>query len=275
MSFRLAEGERLNHAYILSASERASAVDAARELAAAAVCSSSGRVPCRMCRDCRKVFAGIHPDVASLRRPVDDKGRAKKEMTVDQIRALSADSVVLPNEASRKVYIIEDADLMNIQAQNAALKLLEEPPTHVVFILCAENTQLLLPTVRSRCSERIVRPESSAATEDGGETEKLALAYLTAVSTASLEKLAAFCFKNEGLDLRAMGEFLDAAVTLTADMLCLRRDGMGLSRAELMHVYELLRQCEAYLRVNTGVKHIFGLLAADSLLPALPDRKEK
>ncbi len=273
MSFRLAEGERLNHAYILSASERASAVDAARELAAAAVCSSSGRVPCRVCRDCRKVFAGIHPDVASLRRPVDDKGRSKKEMTVDQIRTLSADSVILPNEATRKVYIIEDADLMNLQAQNAALKLLEEPPTHVVFILCVENTQLLLPTVRSRCSERIVRPES-AATEDG-EAEKLASAYLAAVSTGSPEKLAEFCFKNDGLDLRAMGEFLDAAVTLTADMLCLRRDGMGLSRAELMHVYELLRQCEAYLRVNTGVKHIFGLLAVDSLLPALPDRKEK
>lgn len=274
MPILLADGERLNHAYILSAPRRDEAVMAARELAAAAVCSSTGRVPCRACRDCRKALGGIHPDVTSVRRPVDDKGRAKKEITVDQVRALSADSVILPNEAARKVYIIEDADLMNPQAQNAALKLLEEPPKGVIFILCVENAQALLPTVRSRCAERIVRPAEGGVT-DGGASATLAEAYLTAVASGSATKLATFCFKNEGLDNRAAVDFIDAAITLTADMLCRRRADMGLSRAALMHVCELLRRCEAYLKVNTGVKHIFGLLAVDSLLPALPDRKEK
>ena len=106
-------GERLNHAYILSAPDRAEAVAAAKKIAAAAVCSGEGKVPCGKCRSCRKAFDGIHPDVISVRRPADDKGRAKKEITVDQIRAVTADSVIMPNEAARKVYIIEDADLMN------------------------------------------------------------------------------------------------------------------------------------------------------------------
>lgn len=274
MPIQLADGERLNHAYILSAPVRGEAVAAARELAAAAVCSATGRVPCRTCRDCRKALDGIHPDITSVRRPVDDKGRAKKEITVDQVRALSADSVVLPNEAPRKVYIIEDADLMNPQAQNAALKLLEEPPKGVIFILCVENAQALLPTVRSRCAERIVRPAEVGAA-DGGAAATLAEGYLSAVASGSVTKLASFCFKNEGIDNRAAADFVNAAITLATDMLCRRCGDMGLSRAALMHVCELLRRCETYLKVNTGVKHIFGLLAVDSLLPASPDRKEK
>lgn len=265
-------GERLNHAYILSAPDRAEAVAAAKNLAAAAVCSGEGKVPCGKCRSCRKVFDGIHPDVISVRRPADDKGRAKKEITVDQIRAVTADSVIMPNEAARKVYIIEDADLMNPQAQNAALKLLEEPPAGVIFLLCAENAQLLLPTVRSRCAELIVSGAEKAADSEG---MKLAKDYFAAVAAGSADKLAAFCFKNEGMDSRAAAAFIDSAITLDADMLCRRCDRKGLSDKALMHCYELLRRCEGYLKVNTGVKHIFGLLMVDSLCHAAPDRKDK
>ena len=260
---QLADARRLSHAYILAAPERSEAVSAARRLAAAAVCSSGGARPCGTCRDCRKVSEGIHPDVISVRRLTDDKGRAKKEITVDQVRELAADSVVLPNEAARKVYIIEDADLMNPQAQNAALKLLEEPPAGVVFILCAENAQLLLPTVRSRCAERNVG--TSGVSAANGESAALALEYFKAAASASPSKLCAFCFANEGLDTRAAAEFVDSAIELAGDMLCARRDDFGLGRARLVRLYELLRRCEAYLKVNTGVKHVFGLLAVESL----------
>ena len=65
----------------------------------------------------------------------DDKGRPKREIMVDQVRAMAADASILPNEAERKVYVIHEAELMNESAQNAALKLLEEPPAWVVFIL--------------------------------------------------------------------------------------------------------------------------------------------
>lgn len=263
---QFADAGRLKQAYILSSPQRSEGVQAARRLAAAAVCTSGGAVPCMKCRGCRKALEGIHPDVIALRRPMDDKGRAKKEITVDQIRAMSADAYVLPNEAARKAYIIEDADMMNVQAQNAALKLLEEPPAGVMFILCVENSQLLLPTIRSRCAELSVAPGSANAEDDAeSESAKLARAYFKAVATGSRAKLCSFCFANDSLDLRAAADFIDAALELDADILCKRKADPGLGTQQLMHIYELLRRCEARLRVNTGVKHIFGLLAVDSL----------
>ena len=206
---QFADAGRLKQAYILSSPQRSEGVQAARRLAAAAVCTSGGAVPCMKCRGCRKALEGIHPDVIALRRPTDDKGRAKKEITVDQIRAMSADAYVLPNEAARKAYIIEDADMMNVQAQNAALKLLEEPPAGVMFILCVENSQLLLPTIRSRCAELSVAPGSANAEDDAeSESAKLARAYFKAVATGSRAKLCSFCFANDSLDLRAAADFL-------------------------------------------------------------------
>lgn len=94
---------------------------------------------------------------------------------MDQIRAVSADAVVLPNEAGRKVYIIEDADSMNIPAQNAALKLLEEPPAGVMFLLCVTNAGQLLPTVRSRCTELNL---NGAAAGEAGESRALAAEFV-------------------------------------------------------------------------------------------------
>lgn len=268
---QFADNSRLAHAYILSARSREESVSAALELAAAAVCTSSGAVPCLSCHNCRKVLGGIHPDVARITRPLDAGGKPKREITVDQVRAMAADSYILPNEAARKVYIIEDADLMNTQAQNAALKLLEEPPAGVMFILCAENAQLLLPTVRSRCVE--LQCGERAAANVSEESEKLAQGYFKAVASGSASKLCSFCFANEGLDARAAAEFIGAAIERAADMLCGRADSLGLSSAQLVRIYELLRRCERFLRVNTSVKHIFGLLAVDSIAPA--ERKDK
>lgn len=260
---QIPDAGRLSHAYILSAPSREECLDAARTLAAAAVCSGgAGTVPCGKCRDCRKALTGIHPDVISLRRLLDDKGHAKKEIIVDQIRAISADSYILPNEAARKVYILEEADYMNSQAQNAALKLLEEPPAGVMFILCVENVQLLLPTVRSRCAELIIAGAEDAPSEEG---RALAREFMDAVASGSAVRLCTFCFSHEGLDTRGAAEFVDVALALAADMLCGRVDARGLSRRQLMRLCELLRVCQARLKVNTGVKHILGLLAADAI----------
>ena len=77
--------------------------------------------PCGVCRDCRKVAAGIHPDLITVRRLEDDKGRPRREIVVDQIRAVNQAAWILPNEAQRKVYLIAEADKMNPAAQNAAL----------------------------------------------------------------------------------------------------------------------------------------------------------
>ena len=117
--------DRLSHAYILISPARCRQ-DLAMQLAAHMLCRTPGDGPCGTCPDCRKVFAGIHPDVIPVQRLPDDKGKQKREVYVGQIRDLMGDSVVLPNEGTCKVYVLLDAEFMNPQAQNALLKLLEE-----------------------------------------------------------------------------------------------------------------------------------------------------
>lgn len=261
------ENERIPHACLICAPSAEAALNKAQELAAGAVCSGEGsRKPCGVCRDCRKVRDGVHPDVITLSRAVDDKGRQKQNITVDQIRALSADAIVLPNEAARKVYIIDGAETMNPAAQNAALKLLEEPPAAVVFLLCTVRPMQLLETVRSRCA--LVKLQGAEDPEGPDEAAmELAAGYLKAVNTRDEAQIFRWCAQNEGIDAQAMAAFLEALRLRLADMLCLRVKSGRLSRAELTALCKLSDRCTQYLKVNTNVKQLFGLLA----VAALPD----
>ncbi len=255
--------EKLSHSCIISAASMDEAVRRAQELARAAVCSGTGPKPCGQCRDCRKAAAGVHPDVITVSRPEDSQGRPRREITVDQIRALSADALLLPNEAENKVYIIRDADKMNLAAQNAALKLLEEPPRSVRFFLCVTNAELLLPTVRSRCTELY---DSCGETAEDEESAKRADSFLKTVAEGDRGALLRWCCDNEGIDNRTALAFNDAVAAQLTDMLAGTKPDRGLERGQLLELGRLNRQCADYLRVNTGVKHVFGLLAVDAPL---------
>ena len=249
---------QFSHAVILTAPSREACLAQARHMAAAALCLEPERAPCGCCRACRKVLGGIHPDVITVSRLTDDKGRLRREITVDQIRGVIADAYVLPNEAERKVYILDEADKMNPQAQNAALKLLEEPPERVTLLLCVSNPELLLPTVRSRCALVNVGTEETAP---DAENEKLAEGWLKVAASGDRAELLRWCSAHEAMDTRQASDFLEAACERVADALCERRSAHGLGAAQLMALERLLLRCRDYLRVNTGVKHIFGLLA--------------
>ena len=254
--------DRIAHATIVTAPDREECLARALDMAAALVCQSSGPVPCGVCRACRKAREGIHPDIIRVKRPEDDKGRPKREIPVDTVRSMAADAPVLPNESERKVYLIEDADTMNTAAQNAALKLLEEPPRGVYFLLCAQNPALLLPTVRSRCalwsrfgSETPLDPENKALAEE----------FLRQVARGDRAELLRWCARNEDMDTRTMGVFLDCACACTVDRLTGRAQSEGMSPAQLISLHALLERCRKMLRVNTGVKQLFGLLAVDAI----------
>jgi DNA polymerase-3 subunit delta' len=264
---RFINGEHLSHAYIVSSESEKVRNDAAAELAQALVCSGGGDRPCRSCRDCRKAAEGIHPDIITVERQIDENGTRKKEIYVDQVRYMVGDAYVLPNEAERKVYIVRDADTMNQSAQNAALKLLEEPPAAAAFILCAANPAMLLPTVRSRCAEFHFNAEDEGPSEEAG---KLAEEFLRLVSGGKQAGLLSWCVKNEGMTPALARDFTEAAEEKLADMLCLRAPAAGMDRKQMADLMELLKKCREYLGVNTGVKHIFGLLAVD----AVPDGKD-
>lgn len=102
--------------------------------------------PCNICASCKKISTGMHPDMIFL-SPADNK----KMITISQIRDMGSIIASRANEAAFRMVCILHADLMNPQAQNALLKMLEEPPGRTFFILAAEQTAPLLPTILSRC----------------------------------------------------------------------------------------------------------------------------
>ena len=260
--------DRVGQAYILSSSSAETAFEAAREIAMAAVCRGSGKIPCGTCIACRKVMKDSHPDVRIIERLKDDKGKTKKFLTVDQIREVSADAVVLPNESSRKVYIFREGDRLNAEAQNAALKLLEEPPNGVTLLLCVTNPAVLLPTVRSRCTELSFRAEKREASEQDGLAER----YLELASAGDPLKLWEWCEENNDLTVAEMTEFARCAAEKLTDMLCGRRDDLGMPPERLLKLEKLMERILTYLSVNTGVKQLFGLLEVGTVPVSGKDR---
>jgi DNA polymerase-3 subunit delta' len=126
------------------------------DLAAGLLCSQPDRRarPCRECRGCRLVASGNHPDLHRL--APEGPGRQIRigdphDPEPGTIRRLIAELALLPVEDGPRVAIVEQAHRLNEDAQNALLKMLEEPPLGVTIVLCADDEERLLPTVRSRC----------------------------------------------------------------------------------------------------------------------------
>ncbi len=142
----------LAHAYILSGPPGSGKHVLAGLLSAALVCSARAELaPCGHCSGCKKAFGGIHPDIVRV-------WDGERDINVSQVRALRADAYIRPNEAARKVYLLEQAQDMNASAQNALLKLLEEGPAYAAFLFLTDNAAALLPTVRSRCETLSLSP---------------------------------------------------------------------------------------------------------------------
>ncbi|MBQ6825773.1 MAG: DNA polymerase III subunit delta' [Clostridia bacterium] len=135
---------RLPHAIIIEGDEGTGRHTLATYLCKGAVCEGEDK-PCGNCLNCNLIKSNNHPDITII-KPADNK----KFIAVDQIRELIEQAVIKPNTAKGKVFIIDPADNMNPQAQNALLKILEEPPENTYFILIAENKSALLETVISR-----------------------------------------------------------------------------------------------------------------------------
>jgi len=134
----------LSHAYIIEGARGCGKKTLAKLIACAVSCAHS-EPPCNQCILCRKIAENKTPDVITVEPEKD-----KVQLGVDVIRELCADASFAPVDLPKKIFIIPDADAMNVQAQNAFLKTLEEPPPYVMFLMLTENCENLLPTIRSR-----------------------------------------------------------------------------------------------------------------------------
>ena len=149
---------KLSHCYLISGPEGSGKHTLARILSAAMQCTHASRRPCGVCPACRKVFAAQHPDVIFVR------DAEHKQIAVDVVRAARADVFIRPNEGRKKIYIFDQP--MGIAAQNALLKILEEPPDYTVFLLLYTSAESLLATIRSRCAELTLAPVQGEAALD-------------------------------------------------------------------------------------------------------------
>ena len=211
-------------------------------MARAEICVGQGEKPCGVCSGCVKANAGSHPDVF-----VAEGTGAARSFHVETIRFIRSDAYIKPNEAPNKVYLLIGADNMSDQAQNALLKVLEEPPAQVFFVLTCVSASSLLPTVRSRaqlftldtvseqeaitaaalkCPQATQQQLADAAKTYGGNigqmigalsggalteaielTSKIALA-VAAPQEAPLLQLTAPCIKDKDLFRTVLGRLL-------------------------------------------------------------------
>ena len=150
----LIKNGKVSHSYIVAGGAGAGKLDFALYCAKALFC---GGEPCGKCGSCRKIDSFSHPDVRII-----NKGETST-FKIDEVRRVTEDINLPPNEENKKIYILDHCENMTVQAQNALLKAFEEPPEYVVFFILTEKKEALLPTVRSRASLFSVSPMEKEA----------------------------------------------------------------------------------------------------------------
>ena len=138
--------KKVSHAYILNGQRGSGKKMLAKLFAMTLQCESGETEPCGECRSCVQANNGNQPDIITV------KHEKPASISVDDVRTqINGDIMIKPYSSPYKVYIVPEADLMTVQAQNAILKTIEEPPEYAIILLLTENADSLLPTIRSRC----------------------------------------------------------------------------------------------------------------------------
>ena len=153
----IAEG-RISHAYIIEGPAYLDKPAFARDFSKGILCPERRGDNCGRCAVCDKIDHDNHEDLIYVQRQ-----KGKQSLGIDPIKQMQKQISIKPN-GLRYIVIIEEADLMTEDAQNCLLKTLEEPPGGAVLILLSENTESLLPTIRSRCIKYLL--EGSGETRD-------------------------------------------------------------------------------------------------------------
>ena len=181
---------RIPHAIMLDGAKGLGKHSVANELAKAILCDENHNY-CGTCRSCEVYDSGAHTDL----KVIKPKGKNNTSITIDSIREVGKDIYQKPMMSKRKVYIIENAETMRLEAQNAFLKILEEPPQYVVFILLTESSSMLLDTIISRCTILKLSPPTTPA------ALKVLSARIQNKDSAELESVLSLMDNNIGVAL--------------------------------------------------------------------------
>lgn len=130
------EYHKVSHAYILSGEEGMGRKTIARAFAMTLLCEKSDKEPCMQCHSCKQIMSGNHPDVIWVTH------EKPASIGVDDIRVQINDTIMVkPYSSGYKIYMVDEAEKMTVQAQNALLKTIEEPPAYAVIILMTTNQE--------------------------------------------------------------------------------------------------------------------------------------
>ena len=138
--------DKVSHAYIINGPDKSGKMMLAEAFAQTLQCEAAGIEPCMECRSCKQAVGRNQPDIVYVRH------EKPNTISVDDIRAqINNDIVIKPYSSKYKIYIVDEAEKMNPQAQNALLKTIEEPPAYGILLLLTTNADAFLPTILSRC----------------------------------------------------------------------------------------------------------------------------
>jgi len=144
---------KISHAYILTGEAGMGRKSIANAFAMTLLCEKGGSEPCMTCHSCKQVMSGNHPDLIYV------KHEKPGSIGVDDVREQINDTIMIrPYSSYYKIYIVDEAEKMTVQAQNALLKTIEEPPSYAVIILITTNQEAFLPTILSRCVQMKLKP---------------------------------------------------------------------------------------------------------------------
>ncbi|MBS5150920.1 MAG: hypothetical protein Q4A63_05410 [Butyricicoccus pullicaecorum] len=274
-SLRTALNRRFPQAVLLSGPQGSGTLEFAQAIAAALLCTSSDTRPCGACPSCLKLAHGTHPDLICL-----NEGDA--EIKVEHARNIRAEATILPNDGSRKVFILHGADHMNTSAQNALLKVLEEPPRYTFFLLTATQPELLLPTIRSRCTIYQLAPQPVPVSDDSALLESVSAfmsalqkgdEYALLLAAHKFSKLNKTIFRQAmelvGIALRDAALYkLHAAPLLPS----LHTESCDLPVQKLLAVYDLVSKISYRAEGNASIPLQCAVLAADTYRICCPPR---
>lgn len=232
--------DKVSHAYILNGPDRSGKMMLAEAFAAALQCEKYGGEPCGECHSCRQMANKNQPDVIYITH------EKPNTISVKDIREqLNSDIVLKPYSSRYKVYVVDEAEKMNAQAQNAMLKTIEEPPAYAVILLLTTNADGFLPTILSRC----VRLDLKAV---GDEKIRKFLMEEKGIPDYQADICVAFAQGNVGKAIHLAGskdfnEMKDAALSL-------------IKRLDDIELYEMTREIKKITAYKLEINDYFDLM---------------
>ena len=255
------ETGKLSHAYLFTGTRGTGKTSCAKILAKAVNClDPQDGNPCNCCAACRAIDDGSCMDVLEI--------DAASNNGVDSVRVLRDDAIYTPSEVRRRVYIIDEVHMLSIAAFNALLKIIEEPPEHLIFILATTELNKVPATILSRCqrfSFRRLRPEDIA-----GRLNFIAYQEGIQIAPAALRLLARLAdgAMRDGVSLldqcasACQGELTEELVCQTLGLAGVKRTGELLMAAGKQDTAQVLSIFEALYAEGKDLGALFDELSA-------------